>query len=52
MITLIIKKQIYKDWLSYTTFIKCRFRLTAKIKKWYYTKKGFEVEEEKSEELD
>ena len=45
MITLIIKKQICKDWLSFTGVVDCRFKTTARFWEWYYTKKGYEVEE-------
>ena len=44
MTTLMIKKQIYKDWISFTGFVECRFKITARFWQWYYTKKGYEVE--------
>ncbi len=44
MIILIIKKEIVESWLSIKTIKRCRFKITAKILKWYYEKKGYEVE--------
>lgn len=45
MITLMIKKEMYENWISFTGFKTCHFRITANILKWYYTKKGYQVEE-------
>lgn len=44
MTNLIIKKEVVEDWLSIKTVKRCRLEITAKILKWYYEKKGYEVE--------
>lgn len=44
MVTLIIKKEIAESWLSIKTIKRCRFKITSKIIKWYYEKRGYEVE--------
>lgn len=44
MIELTIKKENCENWTSYTGIVHCRFKITAKILKWYYERKGFEVE--------
>lgn len=51
MIILIIKKEIYKDWLSMKTIKRCHFKITAKILEWFYKKKGYEVEILKNGEI-
>ena len=44
MTTLIIKKEIYENWLSLKTFIVCRFKITAKVLQLYWRIRGYDEE--------
>ena len=44
MTTLIIKKEIYENWLSLETFIVCRFKITAKVLQLYWRIRGYDAE--------
>lgn len=45
MTTLIIKREILESWKSLKTIIHCRSKMVAMILKFYWKRKGFEVEE-------
>lgn len=45
MTTLIIKKEICENITSHKGFKVCKFKLTAKILKFYWKRKGYEIEE-------
>lgn len=52
MVTLIIKKEIEKNWLSITKIKGYKFKITAEIAKYYYKLKKYSVEELKDGEIE
>lgn len=45
MTTLIIKKEILENWESLKAIIHCKTKIVERILKFYWKRKGYEVEE-------